>query len=229
MRMVCGLPPEAVQDIAALFTLERDKLLKLIEIFKTVESVPPVPESFNDQLSEKLGVETDVARGVFMASLFLLRMQESKSGIPDNVNVVETLKDFVSAGMDDDAKKIEFEGRVEENRDLLESLSTPSPAWSRHRKIRSLVESPDRNARGFRTICQLRPLFEGPKDNEVIAGLVPLVLMELKTSDADDNCETFTFALTEERLQELKEVIERTQAKMAAIRATYDQQILNAQ
>lgn len=224
MGTVYGLPPQAFKDIASLISLDRTQLASLIEAFGTPESVPPRSQSFIEQLCDRLAIDEDTAPGIYAASLFFLRLGEMDDD--GTSEVIDTVKAAILGAADDETEKVELERKIDENRDLLESLATPTPVWRRHRKIRTLVEGPERSAERFRTICQLRPLFEGSEEDEVIEGLVPVILMEIETRLSDDDCETVTFALSEKRLQQLKEVIERSQRKMKRIRDKYGEHIL---
>ena len=225
MGMVYGLPPQAIRDIASLISLDRTQIAALVEAFRTPDSVPPLSQAFIEQLSERLGVSEDKVSGIYAASLFFLRLGEMDNDPPSEV--VDAVRAAILAAKEGEAEGDTLQRKLDENRELLEALVTPSPTWRRHRKIQTLVEGPERSAEGFRTICQLRPLFEGPEGDEAIEGLVPVILMEIKarTSD-DDDCAGITFALTEKKLQELKKVIERAERKMDLIRAKYPEQIL---
>ncbi len=225
MGTVYGLPPQAVKDIASLISLDQTQLESLIEAFGTDDSVPPHSQSFIEQLSDRLGIGEDTIPGICAASSFLLHLGEM--GNDSASEIVDTVKASILRATEDEAEKNELERKIDENRELLESLATPTPAWRRHQKIRTLVEGPERSAEGFRTICQLRPLFDGPEGDEAIEGLVPVILMEIRSRTSDDDCEGTTFALTEKKLQELKKVIERAETKMNLVRAKYSEQILS--
>ncbi len=224
MGTVYGLPPQAFKDIASLISLDQTQLESLIKAFGTPDSVPPRSQSFIEQLSERLGIGEDTAPGIYAASLFLLSLGEMDND--STSEIVDTVKASILGATEDKIERDELERKIGENRELLESLATPTPAWRRHRKIRTLVKGPERSAEGFRTICQLRPLFEGPEGDEAIEGLVPVILMEIETSSSDDDCKSITFALPEKKLQELKQVIERAEAKMNLVRQQYGKHML---
>lgn len=223
MARLLRLPKRALDDVVALVSLDTNQLHALDELFSTKESAALDSESFIDKVTEKLGIDDARALSVLAVTSFVLRMLSSGASASQ---AVDELREFVEENADDQQRET-LVASIDANRPVLESLATAKPERLRGIKIRKLAEEPEHKAESFRTICQLRPLFEGPKEHEQIVGLVPTVLMELKLARSDDNrTETITFNLSREQLNDLREVIERTAKKIDAIQQKYGDGLL---
>lgn len=72
-------------------------------------------------------------------------------------------------------------------------------------------------------------LFEGPDTDETIVGLVPMILLEIESADADGDPNTLSFSMDAEDLAELETVVKRTRMKLEAIQEKYKSEILAAE
>jgi hypothetical protein len=90
-----------------------------------------------------------------------------------------------------------------------------------------LASGPEQSILSIRTLCQLRPLFEGPEHEEQIVGLVPTIVLEVEATDADGDAQTVAFSLNSDALRSLEQVVKRTQEKLAAIREKYGDELLD--
>jgi hypothetical protein len=89
-----------------------------------------------------------------------------------------------------------------------------------------LASGPEQTIQSIRTICQLRPLFEGPEHKEQIVGLVPTIVLEVETTDTEGDVQTVAFSLDSDALGTLEQVVKRTQEKLASIREKYGDELL---
>lgn len=222
MPKLLRLPTGALDDVVALLSLTEEQLRALDQLFTTKESAAPFRQSFIDRATERLGIDETRTVAVLAVTTYVLG-KVSTSGVA--AQAVDDLRDFLRENADSQQKDALIT-KLEADRALLESVVAPKQERLRGAKILRLSEGPERTAESFRTICQLRPLFEGAKDAEEIVGLVPTVLMEIGVAGPDERKETVAFSLSERQVDSLKEVIERTKKKIDAIRGIYGDQLL---
>ncbi len=219
------LPSDALDDVRALLRLSAAQLTKLDELFSTAESAFPLRETFINQVAETLKVSIDDARSVVMVCHFLLLHSEAHDDEDIVSDVLRDVREFLENLLAKDESRGVL-ASFDENRDTLKSLATPKPAPLRARKIERLASGPERRIDSIRTICQLRPLFEGPENDERIVGVVPSILLEIESVDDDDDSSTVVFSIDDKKLTELEEVIQRTREKLEAIRQRYASDLL---
>lgn len=111
-------------------------------------------------------------------------------------------------------------------RRLFESLLKPKPERSRALKVNYLAHGLHPTVDSVRTICELRPVFDCPREQEVIVGYVPTVCMEIESSDTEGNGTTVLLQLSPKMVQTFKQVIERTEEKLSAIRTKFGNELL---
>lgn len=221
MTRVLELPTEALSDATALVSLTQEQLLALDRLLSTGESLPPVEPSFVAKVGESLGIDEKKCWQVLPISFFLLGTAgPAKEIIADFRQFFEEEEDL--------ALRAKVLAQLDANREALESLCTEKPERARARKIQRLRDRPEPCAESFRTICQLRPLFEGSENQEDIVGLVPSILVEIKLNSANDEEETIVFSLSPEKMESLKKTLERALYKIRKIQERYEKQILNS-
>jgi hypothetical protein len=212
------LPLGAWGDVQAVLNLSREQLTGLCDHFASAESLRPFHTSFLNRVAETLGVEIDVARSVVVVAHFLLLRSQGEEVYVEEM--LDDVREFVEKAASAE-EKADFIAKFEEKRDLLKVLATPNAERIRAQKIQRLATGPEREVESIRTICQLRPLFEGPEGREEMQGLVPTVLLELEVSDVYGEQETLAFLLNEELLNEFERVVHRTREKLGQIRQKY--------
>lgn len=214
-------PQEALEDFSALLSLSGEQLRLVVDLLDE-----DLDESkMFDVVEERLNASPSTARSI-LALVMFLRTVSSRGSSPDDI--VEGIRRLIEEH--GDAAKEELLKSLEIAEPHVRAISTPSPKWIRRKKIQRLAEGPLATFESCRTVCQLRPLFEGGDTEEFrteeIAGLVGNILVELHLNDPN-NDETILFNLTAEQLEELIEVLERAQQKMVAIRQRYGKELLN--
>ena len=158
---------------------------------------------------------------------FLLLRREVQDDEEFVIDLLHDLRQFLEDYVPEDDQQAVLTN-FDENHEILKSLTTPKPAPLRVKKIRSLQSGPEQHVHAFRTICQLRPLFEGPENDEKIDGLVPMILLEIESGDADGVPSTLAFSMSEADLAELEKVVKRTREKLEAIHEKYGSELLTA-
>jgi len=219
------LPREAFDDVCTLVRLTDKQLTSLGDLFATGESVNALRTVFIDRVAETLGIGTGQARSVVVVTHILLlrpRTEESEGYVDELLDDLRSFLEESATEADREAILADFD----QKRPLFASLATPKQERLRAQKIRRLARGPERTVESVRTICQLRPMYEGPEHAEQIVGLVPVILLEIKTEDADGEDETFAFGLDSETVTSLGTVIERTKEKLKTIREKYGPDLL---
>jgi hypothetical protein len=222
MTRVLDLPEEALSDARALVSLTREQLHALDQLLSTGNSLLPVEESFVEEVCDSLGIDRFRCQQVLPISSYLLETKGSAK------EVVSDLRRFLEQESDEAARTRTL-ASFDENREALELLCTEKQERVRARKVRRLRDRPEPSAESFRTICQLRPLFEGSEEQENIVGLVPSILVEIRLHSANDEEETVIFSLSREKLNSFRKTLERTLYKLDKIQDAYGNQVLGAE
>lgn len=220
MTRVLELPTGALSDAMALVSLTQEQLLALGQLLSTGESLPPVKPSFVAKVSESLSIDEKKCWQVLPISFFLLGTAGSAK------EIVADFRQFFEEEEEDLALRAKVLTQLDENREALESLCTEKPERVRAKKIRKLRDRPEPCAESFRTICQLRPLFEGSENQEDIVGLVPSILVEIKLNSVNDEEETISFSLSREKLESFKKTLERALSKVGKIQERYGKELI---
>ena len=212
------LPKQAIKDVGALLQLDDQKLRALDKLFSAGDSINPSDPNFLEKVAGTLGIDSDLATSVVLVTQFLLTVVEE--GHPPG-EILDDVRYFVNQHADDKTLVTAMEGK---QRALL-ALLTPKPERTRAQKIRYLrniyptVDS-------FRTVCEIRPVFDKAAGKEEIIGYVPTILLEIKQSDADGECSQVVLHLSEATLTDLAEVIRRAEEKLSVIKKRFGDELL---
>ncbi len=218
------LPDDARQDFFTVCRFSTEQLQSLVELFSSGESVPPYEPAFFEKVAERLHLDAAGTRSALFVAGFLQQLEEKGF---DSDEVVKNLRDTIDAAAAPEEKGALLAG-FDQHLSIWTALTSPQPARIREQKIRQLSQATQRTADEFRTICQLRPLFEhGTGGQEAITGQVLTVLMELTLVSTKGAKETLVFDLTPEALESLEAVIQRTKQKLQTILDKYGREILN--
>jgi hypothetical protein len=215
------LPKTAMDDIAPLLRLDDAKLRALADCFASSDSIlPSRPGGFVQKVANRLPIGLDAAESIMVVCNFLLSVVDEGNPFQE---VLDDLREFVvqhdvSTGKD-------LVSALDARRSSLEFLLSPKPERSRALKVRYLGEVFP-TVDSFRTVCELRPVFEGPSGQETIVGYVPVVLLEVKMSDSDGEESTVHLHLSPQKIKNLEEIIKRTTEKLSIIRQKFGDDIL---
>lgn len=214
------LPADAFEDFQCLLGLKREQLGALVELFATADSVTSSRPELAERVSERLGVTFESAQNIVFVATFLLSVVE------DGRPAEEVLKDveaFVARRGTPAAT--ELIGSISEHRSLFLSLLTPSSERLRAQKVQYL-EKLRPKAKSFRTVCELRPVFETRGGDEEITGLIPVVSVVVELAESDRDCDRMIMELSPRMLKELQEVVARADKKMTALQAKFGKELL---
>lgn len=210
------LPQTAYEDVRALLRLDREKLCVLGELFGTRESITPRKGEFIQDLTGRLDLDVPTAESIALVCQFLLTVVER--GHPAG-EILQDVREFVSRyATEEDADII---ATLDSKRQLLEDLLTPKAARSRALKVEFLSHGLHTVAESFRSVCELRPVFECPEGTTSIVGLVPVIFLTASLSDPSGGSSTACFQVTPEGLDQLQNVIQRAKEKLEAVRRRF--------
>jgi hypothetical protein len=216
------LPKTAFKDVRSFLRLEEEKLRVLDELFGTPASIAPRSPEFIREVAKRLRLDISTTEAVVLVCQFLLTVAEE--GNPPE-GILNDLREFVAQHASPEEKDVV--AAPDQKRQALVSLLTPKPERTRALKVEYLAHGPHPTVDSFRTVCELRPVFECPEGRETIVGYVPTVLLEVKVSDIEGQGKTVLLYLTTEMLKSLQEVVRRTEEKLEAIRAKFDKELLH--
>jgi hypothetical protein len=215
------LPKSAFRDVRQLLQLDEEKLRALDALFGTSESISPSSPGFIQKVGNRLHLETSAVQSIVLVCRFLLTVVEE--GHPPR-EIVDDVREFVSQNAPNDEK--DLIASVDAKRKVLESLLTPKPARSKALKVHYLSEFHP-TVGSFRTVCELRPVFECIEGSEEIVNYIPVVALEAKFDDSEDSERRVILYLTPKKLKALAEVINRAEQKLEAIQRKFGKDLIS--
>jgi hypothetical protein len=217
------LPKTAFEDVKSFLRLDEEKLRALDGLFSTSASIAPRRPEFISKVSNALGLDITTTESVVLVCHFLLAVVEE--GYPPE-ETLNDLREFVVQLATEQEKDV-VAAALDQKRATLIFLLTPKPERIRARKVEYLAHGPYPTVDSFRTVCELRPVFESVEGQETIIGYVPTVILEAKISDMEGGSKTILLHLHAEVLRGLKNVVIRTEEKLEAIRVKFREQLLH--
>jgi hypothetical protein len=213
------LPKQSIKDIRALLRLDEEKLRTLEQLFSTGESIAPSDPNFLQKVADQLRIDSDTASSVVLVTQFLLTVVEG-GRLADEI--LDDVRYFVDQY---DAEDKALVTNLDHRRLLLLSLLTPKAERARAQKIRYL-QNIYPTAESFRTVCELRPVFDQAGGGERIVGYVPTILLEVKQADADGDESQTVLHLSAGALADLAKVLRRAEEKLSVIRGKFGDELL---
>jgi len=125
--------------------------------------------------------------------------------------------DAISASVDALDKDADWGEKKDEVRDRLASILQNKESHQRFRKIQKLQSGFVPNAVGFSTFVDLRPDF-GEGEEVALKGYIPVIQFRVMTDASNPDGKRLVFQMSEDALTELKKVVDRAEAKLAALR-----------
>ncbi|HKW86291.1 MAG TPA: hypothetical protein VJM82_04400 [Nitrospiraceae bacterium] len=216
-----ALPKSAFEDVKSVIRLDADKLRALADFFGTAASIRPSSPDFVRNVAERLDLDMPTAESIVLVCQFLLTVVEE--GNPSQ-EILNDVREFVAQHAS--AEDENLVAAMDANRKVLEYLLTPKPARSRALKVRYLSHGLHPAATAFRTVCELRPVFEAPDGKDAIVGYVPTILLEVKLSDLEGDDRTMVVQLSPSTMNSLKEAVKRAETKLAVIQTKFGTELL---
>ena len=216
-------PPESIDDLLAVLSINQVQLGKLVELTNTANAIEPVDVGFLDEVSEALAVEESQANRLLRLAIVLKRANLDPEVAAD---VVDDMAEAVKTHLKDDGQRAAALQNVENLRPLLTALATRSDVRIRIERQRRIQQGTQPEIDEIRTLVHLRPFFE--EDNEgdptTVECLLPAMTLELKFK-RDDRFHSATFSLNEETLRSLIRSLERAEKKWNLINTQFSTQI----
>lgn len=221
MFQLIQFPAEALPDIRELLRLSVDQLMTLSELLNSKEAAPPVDQSFEDRARETLAIDANCAEAVVRISLIL---QGTNLNHEKALKVVEDFGQLIRREKPTDQD--DLLKQIQEKHDFLINVLIRKPVISREIQRRHIASGTQPALESFRTLVQLRPLFERDDKGKAIGieCLIPAMTLELKY-ERDDRAHSATFSLTEETLNELIESLEDARSKWAILKQKFSDQM----
>jgi hypothetical protein len=213
------LPKVAFKDIKALLRLDIDQLRALANLFATPECISPTSPGFIQKVADRLRLDTPSASSIGLVCQFLLSVVEEGHPVSE---ILDDVREFVANTAPSDEKDLVT--TLDSKRKLFESLLTPTPERSRALKVRYLRDLHPM-VDSFRTVCELRPVFDRIHDKEEIVGYVPSVTLQAWDS-TDESKGRILLHLHPGALKSLGDVLERTKEKLEEIRVKLGEELL---
>jgi hypothetical protein len=214
------LPKTALDDVAALVQLHGQQLRALADCFASPESVSATSPEFIQRVSDRLKIGSEKAEMVVLVCQFLLTVVEDGNPVRE---VLDDVRGYI--GKNDSSADKTLVSTFDARRSDLESLLAPKPERSRALKVRYLAEVFP-TVDSFRTVCELRPVFEGSSGQETIVGYVSVVLLEVKVSDSHEEESTIHLHLSPTKIKDLEGIIKRTREKLDIIQRKFGGELL---
>ena len=210
-------PKSALADIKVFLGLSPDKLKQLSALF---DAPGPIVSygAFVEKIRKDLDLSVDEARAVVRVGDFFLTATEQ------DVEGEVLLKDLRSFIEEAPAQEGALRQAIDEKQAALLEFVGPKPQRARASKIQYLKAGPHPSATSFRTVCDLRPLFD--EDGKRIEGLIPTLFLQIKTEDQDREEETQVIHLSRDKLEELQRVLDRARSKFKAMDERYGRDFL---
>ncbi|AMV23173.1 hypothetical protein VT84_02095 [Gemmata sp. SH-PL17] len=212
------LPKDAFEDFRSLLALRSEQLEALVSFFATAESVTSVGADAAERIAAKLGIDYEAARNIVFVCTFLLSVVED--GRPAE-EVLLDVKAFTTEYIDQNDKQLL--GNFDKYRPLYLSLLTPTTERLRAQKVQYLEDLRPK-VTSFRTVCELRPVFETRESEEQITGLIPIVSLVVEMTESD----RVILHLSPAQLKNLREVVARADKKIAALQTKFGTELLTS-
>lgn len=209
------IPKEVIKGLDILRTLNPDQILVLTKILN--ESSEMNIETICLQLGDELKISEDTALQLYMNLCYLCDIASERE--LDENGILSELQDAI--------QKVEMD---KENKDkLIEFFSHPSTEiyslfsldakWRMGRKKRRLTAGLYNPIESFRSICDVRPVFDEKREKIIDAGIT--ITFEIIARSLTGRHEKIFLTLNEEMLENLRKKIEVTYKKIEAIKKKF--------
>jgi hypothetical protein len=212
------LPNEALDDLETLASLSDEKIQKLRGFLDSSEFRPKY--SVYVKISDLLGLSDESAARLctFINYVQKQRIKNAKSGetIPDEIeNFLRRITGDKERGR---AEKVL--GNLHARAKLLSGLFSELPEYELSAKVRGLETGPLPHLKSFRTLCDIRPVYDTEAEN--IVSFFPTITLSLVTHAFEsDETKEFFVQLTESDIGEFKKQFDRLEKKLAKLKAHF--------
>lgn len=213
-----NIPNGAFSDFQVLGDLRLEQLRRLIRLFSSPESATPLQFDFLRRVSEEVELSPSDTRSLVLVVDFLLDLVEESGFEPKEL--FADVRSFLEERAEGGTLK-NFTG-LEEH---FVHLFSPQDGRKLAKKIAVLSKGPHDRATGFRSICDLRPVFNDEQSE--IVGYVESLMLEVNLESSSESEKNVYFSVSSEKLTELKAVLEKAERKLEILRSECTKPILN--
>lgn len=210
------LPDDAVEDLTVLASLSPELLTALRDYLDSNEFRPRY--TFFVKVAELLNISDEAAAKLctFINYVQGQRERQKKEGGA----VLTEFEHFLARAAKEEGPSGEASktlDKVKGKRSLLIRLFSDLPKYDFSEKVRGLETGPVPHLHGFRTFCDLRPVYNSAA-NQIVEYLPVITLWLVTHAAATDKYEEIVVQLAEPDVADLKEQIDRLDKKLALLR-----------
>jgi len=200
------IPEDGIGDIRTLLSLSDAQINQLSSLLDS-DLITESSNALLDRLSDALQCRASVCATAWSVARYVGSQKKTQKIADDDL--IAQLVDEVKTSAPDLAEQISS------RRSLLLALFAPKPEADRHRKIHRLTWGPEKAAKVFRTVCDLRPVFDG--ERKVILTSIPVTLLVVDYTDEGGDEQTIVLQLNNESLERLRECLDTLDGKLATL------------
>ena len=208
MRRRLVIPKRALDAFLQLIRLSKEQLLELCNI---LNSQYGATEEFEDLLllvGEKLDVSTE--ESIDLINVVNNLTAQRQTFAINNEDFIAELNSLVE-DRHDIAKEIQIK------KDIILDLTGPRQEAEYYEKIRFLQTGLIDTAKNFKSICDIRPIFN--EERTEIKDLIPIIIFQVEFEKKDDRpSHSVVFQLNEKAYEELKDSIKWIDKKLGVIK-----------
>lgn len=210
------LPDDAIKDLEILASLSAERLEALRNHFDTHEYSPRY--TFYTKVAELLNISDEAAAELCG---FISHVQTQRSRLErDAVSVPDELDYFLTQA----AKKTELRDitkRLQEyiraHKRQLVRLFSDFAKKDYSDKVRGLESGPLPHLHSFRTLCDLRPVYD--EDAKKILAYLPVITLSMVVhTSVSDEYQEVSVMLTEGEVREIREALDRLDKKLVILK-----------
>jgi hypothetical protein len=200
------IPQEAAGDLAQLLSLTDDQIRKLTSALDSGLATQG-SGAILEHLSRELGCSYAKCWIAWGLARFI-GGQRSAADISDET-VIDDLVGVLEAEAPGAAEQ------VKGKREVLLDLFAPKPQGEHFAKLHRLRWGPLRAAQGFRSVCDIRPVFDEARED--IVGAFPVSILAIDCQNESGDKETIVVQLNDESMARLKESLETLERKLSKL------------
>jgi hypothetical protein len=214
------LPDDAIGDLAILANLSPERVEALRSYFDSNEYEPRY--GFYTKVAELLDISDDSAAEL---CTFISHVQSQRTKLDrDAESIPEELERFLARaakleGHQQEAKRIgEY---IRNNKRSIIRLFSDFPKRDFSDKVRGLESGPIPHLHRFRTLCDLRPVYD-KSANKIVTYLPMIILNMVIHRSWSENYEEVAVLLTEADVAEIREALARLDKKLVLLKKEHN-------
>lgn len=201
------IPEEAVDDFYSFLTLPRAVLEKIVDMLSG--GIYDLKNMTIDLINET-GIDDNLAFSTVAVICYLNAAAEEEDVTPPDILGEVALR--MEASNLSDEHKAQVASSITDNRELLLRLFSEEVRRPIEEKKSQLERGISNIAVDFRSICDIRPVFDEPAEN--IISWVVVMLLDIVVEDENQEESHLVVSMNNDSLKELEKVVRRARKKM---------------